>query len=1670
MFSIDPGLLELVAAGSPEDEIMVVIRVRDSSKMPARARIVARFGTIATCRVRRSDILAVHNDPDVASMKAPSPVIADVFDESVLGEDERRTDVRRPDVPQTGSGVVFASVDWGFDFAHPNFRTNDGRTRALALWDQGGIYDGNAYGYGAVHDRSAIDAALASADPYATLNYDPRASDPQNVGTHATHVVDIAVGNGLGCTPVGVAPQADIIFVHLAQGLGPTALGDSVTLLEAIDFIARTAGDQPWVLGLSMGNMGGPHDGATLVELAFDELLRGSRGRAIAQSCGNYYARMAHTKGELHTGERTSLLWKSDRAALTPNELEIWYDGADRFAVTVEAPSGATSRSAALGNIVPMYDDGRLAAQIYHRPRDPNNGDNHIHIYLYPGFQPGVWRVHLLAEHAKTGRYHAWIERDEECSGCQSHFVADQAVVQMTTGTICHARHAISVGAYDLHAADFALASFSSSGPTRDGRDVPRLIAPGVAILAARSVPLGAPAGTAGHIRKSGTSMAQPQVSGAIALLLEAAPALSPEQLCSLLANGAQREGLEPRDRARTGAGRLSIETALAAVSSLQTEDTTVTTTAIPPTIVGKFSIGGTHVTIDTSVATQAISSATLDDAIAFALSKTGRNSYIIGSLLGGKTFDVWHFTVAVPVLDDVVDFDAQASVCALIVGGELYVPSDPTSATRRWVRLPRADEFYALSDADRSSQRGAWITKILGANPAVTLNGTAVSKKQLRGFSMPELRLLLAHFGAQCFRVIRQDSGSAHGGLVNGTTLPLMISPLREPDVYVRVIARREGRLEAINAWDQGAGISLGAVQINVIKGLLFRFLGELSTHDPALLQSAIATPLNWNIVYDTDHFDVVTAAGQTLHGRAASADVKRNFAFFQSGNPGTPDAAAIDVDFRMSIAAAFRDAVVWPHAQEMLNRASIAYLQPGLDMLTAAGIASLDPANPDRDTFILKAVLLGAFVRASASLQPLLDALANSATTHDKLAALTPDLVEVALEPVIKSKHIRDEVSARINALTPTALDVLNTVRNTLSLPPVETVSLDTESAQRVATQVLAQTESTEGFTPARLFDMRAPYAAQFEVIATPLSKLPVLHAGDVVVRRVLGESSMASIGIAVEDTPLSSEGQYASLVSLRNPSAPPSQQRITNQFGRLSADTLVVRPREDVEAPEDIDGSALTWSGATPDQLGFMQAVYAQHVANSRSTGRPFIGDVDRSRLDVVENSQLLRIEAAAQCRSMLASVRNDLATAQSSGIGGAREITSIIVNSGYRSASRQFGIWQSNFRKYYRETASQRATFSDPHGSDAISFLARYIGQRVGAPGYSNHNDGRAVDLGATMTQGRSLGADTSDAAIALWRGSWLFTWLSSNAATYNFFQNTSINEPWHWEYRAPAQPIQSISEGAVSAGKLYLSNTPLLKSHKGTQPDLYVCWNAMASIPTAVNVVIHLHGYSTSLGAMQLSAKVADSGLDFTDPSGTVGRSAPTVGIIPRGSYEPSDTRADRYAFPALLSSSAIGDLITYALEQFTLTSGAGGPVSAGRSILTCHSGGGNPLEVILANNDFDEIHLFDAMYYTPQALLTWIARHIASDDAGYAGTSALRMFYTPSKSTTPNANNIAQRIQRELRKAKNTAALSPFFRVEETTIGHPDIPRAYGWQLLADASANVPKTRRILAP
>jgi hypothetical protein len=255
---------------------------------------------------------------------------------------------------------------------------------------------------------------------------------------------------------------------------------------------------------------------------------------------------------------------------------------------------------------------------------------------------------------------------------------------------------------------------------------------------------------------------------------------------------------------------------------------------------------------------------------------------------------------------------------------------------------------------------------------------------------------------------------------------------------------------------------------------------------------------------------------------------------------------------------------------------------------------------------------------------------------------------------------------------------------------------------------------------------------------------------------------------------------------------------------------------------------------------------------------------------------------------------------------------------------------------------------------------------------------------------------------------------------------------------------------------TAPGEAYLSDTPILRTHAGTQPDLFLRWNAIPPGMERVDVVVHLHGFSQQGGEMRLAEKVPRSGLDLS------GRARPTLALIPRGNW----VRYSWYDFPALLDGG-FDALVEYALAETGLT--------LDRLILTGHSGGVMPALYIIAGSrrQPDEMHLYDGLYGRdpsfgdPAQDLATINRWLGDRFAAEPGRpGALRVAYIHGQAG-PMSREVAGLIDRHLASADPALAalLSRRYRVERSHVPHSHVAWCCGTDLLADPGGNIDWTK-----
>lgn len=514
--------------------------------------------------------------------------------------------------------------------------------------------------------------------------------------------------------------------------------------------------------------------------------------------------------------------------------------------------------------------------------------------------------------------------------------------------------------------------------------------------------------------------------------------------------------------------------------------------------------------------------------------------------------------------------------------------------------------------------------------------------------------------------------------------------------------------------------------------------------------------------------------------------------------------------------------------------------------------------------------------------------------------------------------------------------------------------------------------------------------------------------------------------------------------------------------------------------------IPASRVQWTGASPgspEELAFKRAVYEQHFRRARSKpGNTYVADLPDSALEWIDKAKRhrLRKDAAAQAKELFKAAQKKL---DESPHAGRRQIG---VVSSYRTAEEQFRIWQGRpgkgFHGYYQRALNEKLAAPGDYGPEAVKAVAHRLGRCVGFPGYSNHQDGLAMDLGEGAV-GKGLSK--------LREGTWFHGWLRDNAEGFHF--HPLKDEPWHWVYRPPAESeiwSGEVGTAGVRAGGVSVDRVPLFAGHRGKRPDLLLRWNDMPSVPEEIDVVVHLHGYWYA--GMTLPNDIERvSGLDLAPIEGATGqgRTRPTLTVLPRGHdtgdrqrYKQKDGTYkygyNRMTFPALVKKHGLSELIRVSLERFAQEVGGTAP-RVGRLILTAHSGGGLALLEILKLRDPDphQVHVFDALYWRPDALVDWARRHIGQDRDALAGKDAsaardymttrggaLRVFFQGS-GTRGNSVKLRSAISRELGEG-----LEQWYRVEESTYGHFGIPRQYGWRVLADASADVPGIKAARRP
>lgn len=414
----------------------------------------------------------------------------------------------------------------------------------------------------------------------------PGVAGERPLGAHGTSVMEIAVGGCRSAghlssgderddDPIvrGAAPNADIVFVQVrTHGNGRKAL-DVNDVVDAVAFIFHFADSvgKACVVNLSLNTMSGPHDGDGYFERRLASLLRSGsagpemRGRAVVVAAGNVpdnaseLLRWQHLSDSVQPGRAAEFHWRVDAHDRTPNSVEIWYTAAGALLqVWLQPPDGARlgpvlpGRAAELlvgdkvcGSVIgsrvrpAMSDDAALKGKAM-PGSDSVDGRHVILVEIEPDFaQESYWTIVLEVVDRNGAKlssgapidFHAWLERDDEGQSGLCRRRLDDPIVPgqqaiapqdrlSTIGTLSCGADAIVVGAYSTSSSGIGDA-LTGCGPARGGREKPDLAAPGNELRVIVSAKGLSDPGSCSA--ESGTSLAAPFVTGAIACMYQAA-------------------------------------------------------------------------------------------------------------------------------------------------------------------------------------------------------------------------------------------------------------------------------------------------------------------------------------------------------------------------------------------------------------------------------------------------------------------------------------------------------------------------------------------------------------------------------------------------------------------------------------------------------------------------------------------------------------------------------------------------------------------------------------------------------------------------------------------------------------------------------------------------------------------------------------------------------------------------------------------------------------------------------------------------------------------------------------------------------------------------------------------------------------------------------------------
>jgi subtilisin family serine protease len=477
-----------------------------------------------------------------------------------------------------GDNVVVGVIDAGFDYKHPSlFDTTGTRYRVKRVWEQ-----------------------VIAGTPPAGMSYGNEITDTLTMwseGTdlpgfsHGAHVAGIAAGGGFDSTTGiryrGVADAADLVIVGITPPPSDWTSTGMGSIIDGMSYIYKYGASvgKPAVANLSWGCSMGPHDGLSLFSQACDTLT--GPGKIFVCSAGNNGNQKIHI-GKTFTATDTVVNTFLRFNPFLPQKktwVDIWGDTSKSYCIQLSLFQGANKIDSTadicldnlLHNITMIGSNlDTFFASIVTSDTE-FNGKPRIFLDIYSKVGDSV----LITIKATDGKINMWTGYVDKTTGYYGEFATNNfpwAVpgdVVSTIGDMASTRSAIAVGAYNSkrnyvnvsgNNVSYGItigqiATFSSRGPSADGRIKPDITAPGMVIASAISSydsayhSTGASYSTVhrkwidlsssreySYAMLQGTSMSSPVATGIVALMLQVWPTLTPAQVIKAISETAIKD------------------------------------------------------------------------------------------------------------------------------------------------------------------------------------------------------------------------------------------------------------------------------------------------------------------------------------------------------------------------------------------------------------------------------------------------------------------------------------------------------------------------------------------------------------------------------------------------------------------------------------------------------------------------------------------------------------------------------------------------------------------------------------------------------------------------------------------------------------------------------------------------------------------------------------------------------------------------------------------------------------------------------------------------------------------------------------------------------------------------------------------------------------------------